>query len=251
MSQYDKLWHHGIKGQKWGVRRGPPYPIEDRTLHKGQKLNSVSFFKDSETYRSIPRWMYTYRPDDEWDNKVYKGPFLLYKREVTGGQYVVFEHQYEVVKDLRMPTSKERIDEFVKLYSDSKSMVVKDLAEVQKRLRQHKIGTEESQKVNLKRLKTDNEFKAAYEVFNHAMENMSRYASTRRYAEMMSQKYDAMVDDNNQGVYNRAHDPIIIFRTNEALKSIGKARMVDLNEINDNYWAVRNELVKSGERVKL
>lgn len=27
--QYLKeLYHHGIKGQKWGVRNGPPYPLD-------------------------------------------------------------------------------------------------------------------------------------------------------------------------------------------------------------------------------
>lgn len=25
---YSELFHHGIKGQKWGVRNGPPYPLE-------------------------------------------------------------------------------------------------------------------------------------------------------------------------------------------------------------------------------
>lgn len=24
-----ELWHHGIKGQKWGQRNGPPYPLDD------------------------------------------------------------------------------------------------------------------------------------------------------------------------------------------------------------------------------
>lgn len=33
----DYLSHHGIKGQKWGVRNGPPYPIENKILRKGTK----------------------------------------------------------------------------------------------------------------------------------------------------------------------------------------------------------------------
>ncbi len=27
----DELFHHGIKGQKWGVRNGPPYPLDKST----------------------------------------------------------------------------------------------------------------------------------------------------------------------------------------------------------------------------
>lgn len=29
----DELFHHGIKGQKWGVRNGPPYPIDRSAKH--------------------------------------------------------------------------------------------------------------------------------------------------------------------------------------------------------------------------
>ncbi len=28
MSENDELYHHGVKGQKWGERNGPPYPLE-------------------------------------------------------------------------------------------------------------------------------------------------------------------------------------------------------------------------------
>ena len=27
----DYLEHHGVEGQKWGVKHGPPYPIEKRS----------------------------------------------------------------------------------------------------------------------------------------------------------------------------------------------------------------------------
>lgn len=25
---YNELYHHGVSGQKWGVRNGPPYPLK-------------------------------------------------------------------------------------------------------------------------------------------------------------------------------------------------------------------------------
>lgn len=31
------LVHHGIKGQQWGVRNGPPYPLSDRQIEKYKK----------------------------------------------------------------------------------------------------------------------------------------------------------------------------------------------------------------------
>lgn len=32
------LAHHGIRGQKWGVRNGPPYPLGEKTIqHQKRK----------------------------------------------------------------------------------------------------------------------------------------------------------------------------------------------------------------------
>ncbi len=36
-----RLYHHGIKGQKWGVENGPPYPL-DRAISTGQRLKNAA-----------------------------------------------------------------------------------------------------------------------------------------------------------------------------------------------------------------
>ena len=41
---YDSLAHHGVKGQKWGVQNGPPYPLDKSE----KKSNMVSELDDSE-----------------------------------------------------------------------------------------------------------------------------------------------------------------------------------------------------------
>lgn len=41
------LIHHGIPGQKWGVRNGPPYPLNDSTVSSSEKLASKKKTLDS------------------------------------------------------------------------------------------------------------------------------------------------------------------------------------------------------------
>lgn len=125
MTDFNFIYHHGIMGQKWGVRRGPPYPIEDKVLKKGTKLNSVSFYNNSDIYKSNGRWMYTYNPNDEWDSSVYKGPFSVYK--IQQGKKYVYEHEFYVTEDLSMPTKKERIEEFINSYNLMKATAITEL----------------------------------------------------------------------------------------------------------------------------
>lgn len=251
MTGYNELRHHGVKGQKWGVRNGPPYPIEDKVMRKGTRLNSVSSYSNSERYRKTGRWMYTYNPDDEWDNKVYKGPFSYYKIKSTG--LAQFEHEYEVTQDLKMPTSKERYNEYVNLYKKNVKTFAKDLKNIQEMSKRFNMGPEieEASFLDLKNLQTDDDYAKSYRLFNIAMENMAEFKSTRLYGEIMSKKYDAMVDDNNQGIYNDAHDPVIVFDAKKTLKTIGEARMMPASEVAQNYVDVYLDRIDKGKKMKL
>jgi len=253
---YNKAYlkHHGIEGQHWGVRRGPPYPIEDKVLKKGTRLNSVSATLNSDDYKNSGKPMYVFNPDDKWDSAVYKGPFSKYLAAYRGASFVK-EHEYELVKDLTMPTKKERIDEFKAL---PQKQLIQDLKKVRELLVTYGVGNAQERQdyrdIDLDHLETDKDYKVAYSIFNHAMEASWAYNSTKEYMKNMSNKYDAMVDDNNQGVYNSAHDPIVIFKANEVLKTISTepvSNLVTPQEVDGNYEYVRKELVKKGERVKL
>lgn len=237
----------------------PPYPIEDKVMPKGTRLDSVSSKHfNSKNYLNSGNALYAYNPNDPHDKKVYEGPFSKYLVLYRGAQFIA-RHSFETVQDLTMPTKKERMDEFKSLINDKKTRVdaIMEMRHIQKRLVDGHVGSEKEQEefknIDLTNLKTDNDYRIAYAIFNHAMEASYAYKSTREYMKRMQDKYDAMVDDNNQGVYNDAHDPVIIFRANKVLQEVKDkpVSFLTAKEIISNTEELREELKKKGINIKL
>ena len=50
----NELYHHGIKGQKWGVRNGPPYPLNSNgRLGRAEQLTSQTLNKYKNQYNNL------------------------------------------------------------------------------------------------------------------------------------------------------------------------------------------------------
>lgn len=125
------LIHHGIEGQEWGKRNGPPYPLdpskdysakEKKYADKLQKSANKSMNKGSRdsSYRNahtIPKGTTIYRTTDssiddseqkyvsylEADRNHYKGGWIR-QHGKTGEAY---EHEYVLVEDVKVPSRQE------------------------------------------------------------------------------------------------------------------------------------------------
>ena len=258
MSKYGYIAHHGIKGQKWGVRNGPPYPIEDKVLKKGTVLGNVSAYKDPIGFSSKnKRWMYFYNPNDEWDKKVYEGPFSYYlkKRYRQYGDVIIKKYRYETVRDLKMPTYKERIDLFKDLLNGPNGQKYFDEMtkhndwrknngyKYAKSLPASNLYFGKTKNVSNFLKQKEDDIKEAYQwAFGSLMEDISQYKFAQEYANKISEKYDAMVDDNNVNKYNNVHDPIIIFKVESAIRKLDEGRENTWDDIAKGYAEVSKKL---------
>ena len=149
----NELYHHGIKGQKWGVRR---YQNEDGTLtsagkkriaqrqpddiviKKGTQLNNLGS-KETLKLRGnfkagillgpptmvVPikrndneKKLFVYKESDSHDKDVYEGAFTKYikYRDHTNQ---IFKQKFENIDDLVSPSAQRRAELFVETYREN------------------------------------------------------------------------------------------------------------------------------------
>ena len=144
----NELSHHGIMGQKWGTRNGPPYPLGggdysarekreiykrrkqpnsiynkrhfDETLGKGSQLSTLSY--DKNRTKGADMFYATHKKLDQHQyNALFNKPVPqpLYDSEghnVGTGMFLKYKIKNDVTKDLKIASEDSGADAFMNLY---------------------------------------------------------------------------------------------------------------------------------------
>ena len=139
-----ELYHHGVKGQKWGVRRyqnadgtytsdgkthyGLKYGVkkkyykdymdEDRIISKGSEFQNISANKARDIDANNP----VYTSHTEHDNNAYAGSYANHINFFKGEGSAI-KNTLVTIKDVKVASQKKAVETFMDLYkSDPKGI---------------------------------------------------------------------------------------------------------------------------------
>ena len=143
----NELYHHGIKGQKWGVRRyqnkdgslTPAGKLHVSELHgKLQQVNDGYILKKGTVVQRISDVKeknardYAFVSFTSHDNKFYDKNMsenLKFFYEGEGEEATIYKNRYQINKDLHMPTKKIARDTFYEIYKEETEDIIKAMGE--------------------------------------------------------------------------------------------------------------------------
>lgn len=144
----NELFHYGIKGQKWGDRNGPPYPLSgedyskaekkhmyrtntttsrkkhvDSIISKGTSLATLSYNKDRTKNVDMFYAAYTYRDKHQY-NSLFNKKITTIEKDENGNEISKTCYKYQInnktQNDIKVASEDSGADAFLKLYSENR-----------------------------------------------------------------------------------------------------------------------------------
>ena len=202
----NELMHHGVKGQQWGVRHGPPYPIQKGngvTLRIGTKINRLSIYDESV---SKGKAFINY---NNKDIDHYKG-FFAARLKAVNNNAKVYSITFTAKKDLKSPDFDTRMNTFKEMYKNDPE-IVKELARYYRS--QHiKWAPLALYERKYKNMSDEDLEKFGYNTFVRSLGDKNRKTSEKYFNELIKKGYDFVMDDmDGQYMLRYGREPAIIF----------------------------------------
>ena len=266
---YDSvIEHHGIKGQKWGDRNGPPYPLDAGSHSAAQKKAGTSgWTRDAQKEVRRQDVLGSKRKSGDTilkkgttfqriggDNLGYtKGVFASYKisdkdlyKGVLGRMRISYlaktnqdvslnELKLTTKKNMRVPSSETAKNAFYEWYGTHKEEADRMIGSHEKDFKKRNYDAQKYDSPD----RDSNAVNKLYLKFNDALGYgyNSDYASTvdSFYSHMKKKGYDALVDENDTRVGTfKAQAPLIIFDTEKVIGKVS-SRPLSAAEVYSSY----------------
>ena len=113
-SSMSELYHHGIKGQEWGDRNGPPYPLDSKTSGqvKKRKKSLIQRYKDKQTGKKLRKAKEAKKAEREEKEKI-----------ITSGDATTVKKNMNKLSDEELARAVSRVEASDKLYNSVISKV--------------------------------------------------------------------------------------------------------------------------------
>lgn len=228
----NELYHFGVKGMKWGVRKKyyKNYMDNDRILKKDFKIQNISSGKPRDLSKNNP----VYGAHTKHDKNAYAGK---YANAINWRGEKAYKNDMVLVKDVKIPSQKKAVETFMDLYKkDPKGIsdsIGKAYAELDYFNKIDKIRNYNANRIANKFSKKGEDWvkSKGYLIFNQSMMSTDENKARTEYYNLLLKKgYNAISDINDVQTGYNSDDPIIFINPNKTLKNV-KSRELTSDEI--------------------
>ena len=235
MWQYNysnELYHYGVKGMKWGVRKKyyKSYMDRDRIIKRGTSIQNISKNEARDLNRNSP----VYGAYTKHDRNAYQGNYAS-MINMMGDKAI--KNDLALIKDVKIPSQKKAVETFMELYKKDPKGIAESIGKAHSELTAFngvdKIRNWKAKQIANKFAKKGENWvkEKGYLLFNQSMMSTEEDRARTEYYKLLSKKgYDAISDINDVQNSYRSDDPIIFINPKSTLKTL-KTRELDMTDI--------------------